>query len=151
MRGLLMVAYRRRPRGFHLDKRAADILKADRGNADAVMTEAELAAWFDVSVGWVRYVRNYRNRSDGPPCVEVDGIAHYRRRDVREWLEHRRKYYAEKVAARLEFERKFKEGCKQERKAFNEAAARRSAQASKRSSGGGRDAREERKEKTAAL
>jgi hypothetical protein len=145
-----MIAYRRRPRGFHVDKRAADILKSDRGDADELVTEKELAAIFDVSVGWVRYVRNYR--SDGPQALEGDdGEAYYRRRDFRKWLEERRKFYAEKIAAKQEIEQKFREKCKIEWKTFKEAAARKRAQASRRASGGRRATREERKEKTAAL
>jgi hypothetical protein len=139
-----MVAYRRRMRGFHLDKHAEDLLRADAGKADAMLTETELAAVLNVSVGWVRYVRNYRG--DGPPCVDDDEIR-YRRRDVRSWLEERRKYYAEKIEAK----QKFDEKQKLERIAFKEAAARKCVQASKRAGGGRKTRREERKEKTAQL
>jgi hypothetical protein len=121
-----MVARRRRPLRFILDQRADAILRADSGNADDdELSDEQLAEMLGVSVSWVVHTRTYRD--DGPPVTMVGDRVKYRRRDVRRWLKHRAKQKKQQIADR-------------ER-----------AQASKRASGGGRAAKEERKEKTASL
>jgi hypothetical protein len=121
-----MVAQRRRPLRFILDQRANAILRADTGNADDdELSEEQLAEMLGVSISWVVHTRVYR--SDGPPVTMVGDKERYRRRDVRRWLKQRAKQRKQQIADR-------------ER-----------AQASKRASGGGREAKEERKEKTASL
>jgi len=70
------------PRRFHLDKRIPSIVDAP-GDDDDLLTAAELAAWFGMSVEWVDIGRS---EGYGPPFVKLGRLVRYRRSDVKAWL-----------------------------------------------------------------
>jgi predicted DNA-binding transcriptional regulator AlpA len=70
------------PRRFHFDKRIPSIVDAP-GGKDDLLTAAELAAWFGMSVEWVDIGRS---EGYGPPFVKLGRLVRYHRGKVREWL-----------------------------------------------------------------
>jgi predicted DNA-binding transcriptional regulator AlpA len=70
------------PRKFHFVKRIPSIADAPGGDDD-LLSAAELAAWFGMSVEWVDIGRS---EGYGPPYVKLGRLVRYRRGTVREWL-----------------------------------------------------------------
>jgi predicted DNA-binding transcriptional regulator AlpA len=75
-------------KGFHhLDRRADQILAAQSGDDDDLLTTKQVAAWFGASEQWfeIGRVKNY-----GPPFIRMsERIVRYRRDDVVKWLKQR--------------------------------------------------------------
>jgi hypothetical protein len=59
-------------RKLHLDKRAADIVKATRGSDDKLLTAREAARWLGVSEKWLA---TGRTDQYGPPYIVLENDA----------------------------------------------------------------------------
>jgi predicted DNA-binding transcriptional regulator AlpA len=71
----------------HLDNNAAELIAAGAGDADDLMTTAQVAAWLGVSMIWLHIGRM---RGYGPPFVRMGPrLIRYKRSDVLEWLAER--------------------------------------------------------------
>jgi predicted DNA-binding transcriptional regulator AlpA len=72
------------PRHHHLDRRAHQILAADNGADDELLTTQQVAQWFGVSEQWLEIGRS---RGYGPSFVMLAArTIRYRRSDCREYL-----------------------------------------------------------------
>jgi hypothetical protein len=76
---------------LHIDKRIDQVVDSpdsDGGDNDMLTTRA-VAAWLGVSVAWLEI---HRGRDDGIPYIQYSNrIIAYRRRDVLDWLDSRRR------------------------------------------------------------
>jgi hypothetical protein len=86
------------PKTFHLDKRAADLIVQGAGDPDDLMTTAQVAAWWDVSMIWLHISRM---RGDGPPFIQIaPRHIRYKRSHLLAWLEERMRLSTNEYARR---------------------------------------------------
>jgi hypothetical protein len=79
------------PGSLHIDKRVDQVLDdpASDGDDNDMLTTRAVAAWLGVSVAWLEI---HRGRNDGIPFHQYSNrMVAYRRRDVLDWLDRRRR------------------------------------------------------------
>jgi hypothetical protein len=75
------------PQRHHLDRRACQLMDADDGQSDDLLSTRELAAWLGVST---QFLEIGRSKKYGPKFVSISPRRiRYRRRDVLLWLDER--------------------------------------------------------------
>jgi hypothetical protein len=76
------------PKRHHIDRRVDQVIADSTGSDDDLLTTAELAEWFGVSVEWLEIGRT---KKYGPKFVKLSPrMVRYMRGDSKVWLNERR-------------------------------------------------------------